>query len=247
MRERHLLHFLWHINTNTFDLNTFFNIKCLGAYHFKSVKCFCKASMFRAASQTINGWEHQVEKLKCLVLDHLPASSWNFDVLAPGFWDTPAYAQNLANCVAGIPLDSDFYKAVRETKETLVLMSRKKEYKSGSKKIPVQSVTYSCFVKDLHPDKIIHLVKRRLTTLGVIELGNSSFNSDVWKQTVQFSSASDPYCTLCWLKTLCNGWCTSYRMHEPIKLTCVFGCSGEKDNLQHYLLCRNLWSVVRSV
>ena len=232
MRERHFLHFLWHIPTNTLDLSTFFNTQSLGAYHFQSVKCFCKASMFRAASQTISGWEQQVAKLKRLVLDHLPASSWTFDVLAPSFWDTPAYVQNLAACVAGIPSDSDLCKAVREIKQVLARMERGRLCKKaphhalgfGHSKIPIQSIAYSCLVKHLYPDNIHHLVKRRLTTLGVLELGSQLFNADVWTQTVQFYKISDPYCTICWLKTFCNGWCTSFRMHEPIFLPCVFGC-----------------------
>ena len=189
------------------------------------------------------------------MLDHLPASSWTFDVLAPSFWDTPAYVQNLAACVAGIPSDSDLCKAVREIKQVLARMERGRFCKKaphhalgfGHSKIPIQSIAYSCFVKHLYPDNIYHLVKRRLTTLGVLELGSQLFNADVWTQTVQFYKTSDPYCTICWLKTLCNGWCTSFRMHEPILLRCVFGCQGERDSLQHYFSCMNLWSIVAEV
>ena len=101
----------------------------MGAYSFRSVKCFCKVFMFGAVSQTIIGWEQQVAQLKCLVDDHLPASSWTFDILAPIFWDTPAYVQNLEVCFTGFPLDSDFCKAVREIKQVLALKRQDTKFK----------------------------------------------------------------------------------------------------------------------
>ena len=91
MRERHLLHFLWHMPTNTFELDTFMSINTAGPRCFKSVRATCKAAMFRTAFKTISGWEAQLASLQNLVLDYLPGSTWSFDILAPGFWDTPAY------------------------------------------------------------------------------------------------------------------------------------------------------------
>ena len=51
----------------------------------------------------------------------------------------------------------------------------------------------------------------------------------------------------CVLRTLIGGWTTSYRMHEPCKLPCIFGCTGEKDQLTHYLFCFSLWHICSSV
>ena len=47
---------------------------------------------------------------------------------------------------------------------------------------------------------------------------------------------------MAWLKTVTNAWCTSYRMHEPELLNCIFGCRGHRDDLSHYLECHILWS-----
>ena len=47
---------------------------------------------------------------------------------------------------------------------------------------------------------------------------------------------------MAWLKTVTNAWCTSYRMHEPDLLKCIFGCRGHNDDLSHYLECHVLWS-----
>ena len=36
-------------------------------------------------------------------------------------------------------------------------------------------------------------------------------------------------------------------MHEPRKLTCIFGCKDEPDNIAHYLDCLILWSIINEV
>ena len=58
------------------------------------------------------------------------------------------------------------------------------------------------------------------------------------------------------LRSLCNGWPTSYRYHEPILLPCVFGChlnhprpdgASPVDTMVHYLACPQLWRIVYSI
>ena len=53
------------------------------------------------------------------------------------------------------------------------------------------------------------------------------------------------------LKCWCNGWATSrrYRNSEDKLLPCLFGCSGCKDELEHYIHCPHLlslWSFLAS-
>ena len=47
------------------------------------------------------------------------------------------------------------------------------------------------------------------------------------------------------LKCWCNGWATSYRYHEDKLLPCLFGCSGCKGELGHYLQCPHLFALWR--
>jgi len=59
------------------------------------------------------------------------------------------------------------------------------------------------------------------------------------------------------LRSLVNSWTTSYRFHEPVLLSCVFGCSrlgpfprnhlNCRDELSHYLVCRPLWQMVSEI
>jgi len=44
-------------------------------------------------------------------------------------------------------------------------------------------------------------------------------------------------------RTLVGAWTTSHRMHEATRLPCIFGCSGERDDLSHYLFCSPLWQI----
>ena len=45
---------------------------------------------------------------------------------------------------------------------------------------------------------------------------------------------------LTWTKTVVNAWCTSCRMHESVRLSCVFGCFDCVDDVRHYLVCPTL-------
>ena len=48
-----------------------------------------------------------------------------------------------------------------------------------------------------------------------------------------------------WIKTIANGWCTSGRMHEDVRLPCIFGCESATDEFAHYLTCGILWNMLR--
>ena len=45
--------------------------------------------------------------------------------------------------------------------------------------------------------------------------------------------------SLTYIKTVCNAWTTSRRLHLIVRSKCVFGCEDE-DELQHYLCCPHL-------
>ena len=55
------------------------------------------------------------------------------------------------------------------------------------------------------------------------------------------------HCAMYVIKTLSNGWLTTYRMHESPKLPCIFGCHDCKDDLTHYLYCPTLWTLIGNI
>ena len=60
------------------------------------------------------------------------------------------------------------------------------------------------------------------------------------------------YVRMCWLKTVAGAWTTTVRTHEHkntdvVAWNCIFGCSSESDQLDHYMCCPILWNIVGSV
>ena len=79
-----------------------------------------------------------------------------------------------------------------------------------------------------------------------VTLGDPLFHQ-IHFPTGWFSSVEDtlrkcsPHLRSCVLKTWIGGWTTSFRMHEPVSMRCLFGCKDEDDSLHHYLHCAPLW------
>ena len=55
-----------------------------------------------------------------------------------------------------------------------------------------------------------------------------------------------PRIAMCVLKSWANAWTTSLRMQEARELPCIFGCPDCVDDLEHYINCDPLWTVVIS-
>ena len=52
-----------------------------------------------------------------------------------------------------------------------------------------------------------------------------------------------PHTASCVFKSLIGGWTTSALMHEQIRLTCIFGCREQPDEINHYFVCSPLWQI----
>jgi len=52
-----------------------------------------------------------------------------------------------------------------------------------------------------------------------------------------------PYVGMCIFKTYIGGWTTSSRMHERDLRSCLLGCRGSGDNINHYMQCSPLWQI----
>ena len=85
------------------------------------------------------------------------------------------------------------------------------------------------------------LLHRRCVPLGLAQYGVIS-PSDV-SRALAGAALCSHVTAIAWFKTVTNAWTTSYRMHESVKFSCVFGCNAE-DKLEHYLKCHTLWSIL---
>ena len=79
------------------------------------------------------------------------------------------------------------------------------------------------------------LFQRRLVTAFLV--------ADEQVATIDFDQAMDvarqmpTQITYTWIKTMSNAWCTSSRMHEPLRYSCLFGCVDACDEARHYFTC----------
>ena len=48
------------------------------------------------------------------------------------------------------------------------------------------------------------------------------------------------------VKTWCNSWATTKRLHLLPLLPCVLGCTNQVDDLSHYINCPRIWTDVQS-
>ena len=69
-------------------------------------------------------------------------------------------------------------------------------------------------------------------------------DAEVLSALAALQSAPLLLCTrMALVKTICNAWCFSVRMHSE-DLGCLFGCVGESDSMVHYLSCLKVRSHV---
>ena len=157
-------------------------------------------------------------------------------------YDQPA----LINCLFdGLKLEGDFgqYKVLenRQTDWSWIFQSSPPPPHVGSK---IQSAVYQCFkVVECCKDFPLELTQKLVVTLGP-EISNSlQVPIDFVNRLTGMLTDVRPQVAICVFKTIIGGWTTSHRMHEPSLLPCIFGCQGETDTINHYLLCAPLWLI----
>ena len=93
----------------------------------------------------------------------------------------------------------------------------------------------------IHIGSLAGVVYTRLRSLFPALAGRLGL--EYWGRVLAVMKKSSSHIAMCALRTVCNGWCTSHRMHEDTVFSCVFGC-GECDTLTHYLACARLWPLI---
>ena len=48
------------------------------------------------------------------------------------------------------------------------------------------------------------------------------------------------------IKTWCNSWATSRRLHLETLLPCILGCPQGIDDLSHYIACPHIWNIANT-
>ena len=193
--------------------------------------------MIRTANKTIQNWSSQLLELQQQAEVHLPVSQWSKGQLNPRHWDSQPIVYFLKHAYYGTNEFADTLNASRDARYLL---------RKPDNKLSVQATSFKA-INDLRddPESRFQLLFRRCAPSGFANQAVIS-RPDVL-QAFAVAKSAKPKDALAWLKTVTNAWCTTTRMHEPIKFSCIFGCTQEKDHLGHYLQCHILWSIIHEV
>jgi hypothetical protein len=95
----------------------------------------------------------------------------------------------------------------------------------------------------LYADSLPGLIVKRLRVLDPFVSLPAFFDFETLRSDLM---VYPQYIIFTIIRSWANGWTTTHRMHEPVKLTCLFGCTGCKDELRHYLECDRLWRALKT-
>jgi len=194
---------------------------------------------------TVTAWPSWIQQLEAAAERWLPLEPFVKDTLTPAFWDSSPIASNLREAFLGFPNDKRWAKGASDLLRSL----NGKEIS----KAPLQKLMYNKLISHKFCNNLSGTIERRLTDLFQPyaldfqdgpwpEAGGSKIHLDLCFGSLKKHTVSDVVKVLkCW----CNGWATSRRYHEDKLLPCLFGCSKQADDMQHYLQCPHLlalWS-----
>ena len=229
-------HFL-HLATNALDASTPFNLQRVGGPRIASACAIAAAAMFRTATKTLHNWPDSKSKLLEAGEKHLPMARWHAGKCWPACWDSDPIAFNLDNacrCFPGGGLLQKGTIAARDEIDRLCVSS-------DASSIKVQKIATLCISVTMHPDTIITLLHKRITSMfpNCVD----EVNSVEWDQIFALMRSIGCHGAMCVFKTYVNAWATSKRFHEQDLLECVFGCSAP-DTITHYVECPRLWKAI---
>ena len=120
----------------------------------------------------------------------------------------------------------------------------------GHKSFHIQAAAYNNIKARVLDSSFHNVVERRIRALSLkVVFPNLeyvlSYLEDGLSECRELHKVCGSALMSSWLKTLANGWCTSGRMHEDIRLPCIFGCQSAPDDFAHYLVCDTLWDMLR--
>jgi len=238
--ERGILAGLLHVPHNAFAHADYFHLWRWGSIKIMSVQALTLAILMRSALKTLSTWPQAALKLQHAAQEHLPAIAWMSGRYSPQHWDSPPLAMVLKDAAAGFPTcttlcgaGSRALAAARDALSAPLLPS-------GKPAIKLQHAIYEALMGELYPDKIEHLFERRARSLVPSRPLDIDQLDDIRPLLVKLTVPVATYI----LKTWAGAWCTSARFHEEVRLPCLYGCRGEPDALQHYLVCPRLWRTV---
>ena len=180
------------------------------------------SALVRTASKTIPTWRDNFNALQQTAEDHIPLVRLKKQLFWGDHWDSTAYAMNL-------------HRAIQSHSAILAqnpLIAKAKD---------VQKLVSKLLFPALIPESLASLFGSRLSAL-LPELELEVRNAP-WDQIFTELSKCSTHISMIAVKTFVNGWATTRRYHEQVRLPCIFGCKCTIDTLEHYLTCKRIWLI----
>ena len=241
-QERHCLHKVLHLPPNSLGKGELLSLPQLGGVSFSSIETLCAASLFRAGFCTFV-WQRWYEQLQSCASESSPVIKWSTGILQPEGWDSNAIAANLKERTKGGRNKTP--EAAANLMRSVIATMNPVGSPSGliAEKIAVQKLVSNLLYPEMVCADFLGFFRRRISTAFQLELPDSFCPLRILKNMLEKETM---HIRMLVIKTWCAGWTTSHRMPE-VKLDCLFGCQGEKDNIAHYLRCPCLWKILDKI
>ncbi len=234
-REKNAVHKIAHVCTNALYFADFFALAEFGGPKLRSLALSAAAALFRTAVSTVPHWTEWKRQLQAAALDLLPLNAVAREECTPSFWDSQPMALTLDHAFKGFYGNPKYYKGITECINNLDVPV----FYPGIKVPQLQKQCYASLLSAVLPSNIPATINKRIRDIFSpydIPCFNYPSISALLKQLRKHDA-------LRVIKTWVNSWATSYRMHEPVLLPCLFGCDGATDQLSHYVMCPILFAL----
>ena len=222
--------------TNSLSFDCVFSLDYFECLKFPRPSYSVCAARVRASTKTLSGFEEYSRHLFELKRACLPLALCDSDNFSPG-WDSAPFCINLSSAYNG-----NLGPGCSEVPEqSLTGLIRDFEAKPTAR---FQGAIYDNICKHQLPDATQWhiLLDRRLSGFGIENPSTEEFCTNLKATLCSLKSQHRKGHSLMFVKTIVNSWSTSYRYHETVRLPCIFGCEGCRDDLEHYLFCDTLWT-----
>jgi hypothetical protein len=221
------------------DLNAAFGMEHLGGVKIIRASHYMRSSMLRAVSKTLHGFVDMQAKLVRIAVNGSTCYNAALHDIRPPGWQSQAFVTNLANACNGLGMGMD--EQASSIGQHFASLNRGEGLKGRQS---LQNAFYT-LLQSLTPPSWCQTLERKLETFDCLD-SEVILSNDSLASAASRLKKLGPRIAMCVIKTWANAWTTSTRMHEAYELPCIFGCQGCEDDLEHYLICDPLWTVVIS-
>ena len=223
--------------TNALALEDYYDLKSGGGPAFRSLSIAMFSALLRTACLTVPSWREWCRQLNVAAMQCLPRERWTNGLQYPEFWDSPAFVCNL---------QSAYQCFVTKPKLRIGALAALHEVCNGPppfdpKQFPpypdFQALAYSkLLAASFSTDSLQKTIYKRVRDLFIpYEIEGTGV--DLSAALTIMKKRLRKHGVMRVIKTWCNSWGTSARMHERIRLPCLLGCQEAEDHMAHYVQC----------